>query len=90
MRVCIFIIYVKQSITHSFKQLFCVFGGSVSVGQCAFFVLGNNMQLNNCFGKIQMALIRAYWCDLMQANLLIWAESAAWTGWEVLLVLAQW
>ena len=48
------------------------------------------MHLNNCFGKIQVVFIRAYWCDLMQANLLIWADSAGWTDWEVLTVLAEW
>ena len=37
-----------------------------------------------------MALIRAYWCNLMLANLLIWADSDCWTGWEVLTVLAEW
>ena len=51
---------------------------------------GNNKQLNNCFGKMWVALIRAYWCDLIQPNLLIWANSAGWTGWEVLTVLVEW
>ena len=37
-----------------------------------------------------MALKRAGWCDLMQADLLIWADSAGWTGWEVLIVLDEW
>ena len=37
-----------------------------------------------------MALIRAGWCDLMQADLLIWADSAGWTCWEVLTVLDEW
>ena len=66
---------------------FCVFGGSVSVGRCAFLFLGINKQLNNCFWKIGVALRRAGRCDLMQADLLIWADSAGWTGWEVLTVL---
>ena len=35
-----------------------------------YFVLGNNKQLNNCFWKIQVALIRASWCDLVQVDLL--------------------
>ena len=26
----------------------------------------------------------------MQANLLIWADSVGWTGWEVLTVLDEW
>ena len=26
----------------------------------------------------------------MQANLLIWDDSAGWTGWEILLFLAEW
>ena len=34
-----------------------------------------------------MALRRTSWCDLMQANLLICADFAGWTGWEVLTVL---
>ena len=55
-----------------------------------YFVFGKNKQLNNCFWKIQVALIRAGWCHLMQADLLIWADSAGWTGWEVLTVLDEW
>ena len=43
----------------------------------------------NCFWKIRVALKRAGWCDLMQADLLIWAESAGWTGWEVLTFLDE-
>ena len=49
-----------------------------------------NKQLNNCFGKIWVALKRASWCDLMQADLLIFAYSAGWTGCEVLTVLDEW
>ena len=52
-----FFICVKHSLTHS-HNFYCVFGESVSGGRCASFVLGKNMQLNNCFGKIQVALIR--------------------------------
>ena len=37
-----------------------------------------------------MALRRAGWCDLVQADLVIWADSAGWTGWEVLAVLNEW
>ena len=55
-----------------------------------FLFLGNNKQLNNCLGKIWVALIRACWCDLMQTNLLIWGDSAGWTDWEVLSVLTEW
>ena len=54
------------------------------------FVFGKDKQLNNCFGKIRVALVRAFWCDVMQANLLVWVDSAGWTGWEILLVLAEW
>ena len=43
---------------------------------------------NNCSLKIRVALIRASFCDLMQADLLIWADSAGWTGWET--VLDEW
>ena len=46
--------------------------------------------MNNCFWQIRLALIRDGWCYLMQADLFIWAESAGWTGWEVLTVLAEW
>ena len=41
---------------HSFTQFLSVFGGSVSVGRCAFLLWGNNKQLNNCFWKIQWPL----------------------------------
>ena len=37
-----------------------------------------------------MALIRAGWCDLTQADLLTWADSSGWTGWEVLTALDEW
>ena len=37
-----------------------------------------------------MALRRASWCDLMQANLLIKADFADWTGWEVLTIVDEW
>ena len=40
--------------------------------------------------KIRVALKRAGWYDLMQADLLIWADSVGWTGWEVLTVLDEW
>ena len=36
-----------------------------------------------------MALRRAGWCDLVQANLLIWADFAGWTvldEWKIALV----
>ena len=55
-----------------------------------YFVFGKNNKLNNCFVKIWLAIIRVFWCDLMQANLLIWADSAILTGWEALLLLAEW
>ena len=60
------------------------------LGGVPFLFLGNNKQLNNCFWKIRVALIRASWCDLMQADLLIWTDSAGWTGLEVLTVLDKW
>ena len=44
----------------------------------------------NCFRMIRVALIRAGWCDLIQADLRIWADSAGWTGWEVLTILDEW
>ena len=47
-------------------------------------------QLNNCFWKIRLALRRAGLVRLVQANLLIWADSAALTGWEVLTVHDEW
>ena len=43
------------------------------------FVFGQQ-QLNNCFGKIRVALRRAGLVRLVQTNLLIWADSAGWTG----------
>ena len=46
------------------------------------FIFGKQ-QLNNCFWKIWVALKRA---GLVQANPLIWADSAGWTSWEVLTV----
>ena len=52
--------------------------------------LGINKQLNNCFWKIWVALIRAGRCNSMQADLLIWSNSAGWTGWDVLTVLDEW
>ena len=37
-----------------------------------------------------MAFRRAGLVRLVQANLLIWADSAGWTGWEVLTVHNEW
>ena len=37
-----------------------------------------------------MALRRAGFGVTCAANLLIWADSAGWTGWEVLTVLDEW
>ena len=36
------------------------------------------------------ALRIAGWRGLMQAESAIWADSACWTGWEVLTVLDEW
>ena len=33
---------ICSTFTHSFTQFFCVFGGSVSIGWCAFLFWGNN------------------------------------------------
>ena len=46
-------------------------GGRVSVGRCAFLLLGIDNLLNNCVWKIQVALRRASWYDLVHANLLM-------------------
>ena len=87
MFVGILVFGVKHSLIHS-HNLLRVSGGSV--GQCCCFFVFGKQQLNNCFWKIWVALIRASWCDLMQADLLIWADSAGWTVWEVLTVLDEW
>ena len=79
-----------STFTHSFTQFFSCFSGSQGVGRCALLILGKDKQLNNCFWKIGLALKKAGWCDLMQADLLIWADFANWTGWEVLTVLDKW
>ena len=65
--------------------------GSVSVGRC-FFVLfwAINIQVINCFWKIWVTLKRAWLVRLVRANPLIWADSAGWTGWEVLTVHDEW
>ena len=56
-----------------------------------FLFLGIDMQLVNCFWKIRVALKRAWsMVRLVQANLLIWADSASWTGWEVVTVHDEW
>ena len=68
-----------HSLIHT--NFFPVFWGKCKCWDGVLFMfLGNNNQLNNCFGKFRGTLIRAYWCDLMQARLLIWADSACWTG----------
>ena len=89
--LCVGILFLVINI-HSFIPtiFFCIFGGSVSVGQCAFCFWATASISINCFGKIRVALKRAGWCNLMQAHLLIWADSAGWTGWEVLTVLDEW
>ena len=59
---------------------------------CVVFVLflGIDIQLINCFWKIWFTLRRAGLVRLVQANLLIWADSAGWTGREVLTVHDEW
>ena len=52
------LINICSTFTHSLTQFFLCIGGSVSVGRCAYFVLGQQ-QLNNCFWKIWVALRRA-------------------------------
>ena len=37
-----------------------------------------------------MTLISTGWCDFMQADLLIWADPAGWTGWKVMTFLDEW
>ena len=54
-----------------------------------FLFLGINIQVN-CFSKIQVALKRAWLVQLVQANPLIWADSAGWSGWEVVTVHDEW
>ena len=82
------LIIVQHSLIQSHNFFSCIWG-NVSVGRCAFLVFGQQ-QLNNCFWKIWVALRRAGWCDLVQANLLIWADFAGWTGWEVLTFPDEW
>ena len=60
------------------------------LGQSLHTFIFGQQQLNNCFWKIRLALRRAGWCHLMQGNLLIWADFADWTGWEVLTVFDEW
>ena len=69
---------------------FLCFLGRVSVGRCTFLVFEKNKQLKKCFCKIKLALIRAGRCDLMQGDLLIWADSAGWTSWTGLTVFDEW
>ena len=52
--------------------------------------LGIDIQLINCFLKIRVALRRAGLVRLVWANPLMWADSAGWTGWEVLTVHDEW
>ena len=52
-----------------------------------FMFWGIDMQLVNCFWKIQVALRRAGF-GVVRDNPLIWADSdsTGWTGWEVMTV----
>ena len=77
---------IYLTFTHS-HNVFYVFGGSVSVGRCAFLFWGKDKQLNNCFWKIPVPLKRAWLVRLVRANPLIWADSA---GWKVLTVHDEW
>ena len=87
--MCVGILFfgVKHSFTHS--HIFLYFGGKCRCRMVCFIFQGDK-ELDNCFWKIRVALIRAGWCDLMQADLLIWSDSAGWTGREVLTVLDEW
>ena len=55
-----------------------------------FLYLGIDIQLINCFWKIWVALKRVWLVRLVQANPLIWADSAGLTGWEVVTVHDEW
>ena len=52
------LIFVQHSLIHS-HNFFHVLLGSVSVRRCAFLFLGIDIQVFNCFWKIQVALRRA-------------------------------
>ena len=51
-------IYICLTFTQSLTQFF-VLWGSVSVGRCAFCVIGASFAVINCFWKIRVALKRA-------------------------------
>ena len=87
-RVCWNFIYWCITFIHSFTQFFsCIWGKCKCWVVCFFCFWATASSSINCFWKILVVLIRAGWCDLMQADLLIWADSA---GWEVLTVLDEW
>ena len=88
--VCLNFIILCSIFTHSFTQFVSCTWGKCKCWTVCFLCFFGNKQLNSCFEKIRVALIRACWCNLMQANLLIWADSDGWTDWEILTVLAEW
>ena len=55
-----------------------------------FLFLAIDLQPINCFWQIRVALKRAWLVRLVQANPLIWADSAGWTGWEVVTLHDEW
>ena len=75
--------------SHSFTEIFLCIWGKCKCWSVCFFVFGKK-QLNNCFWKIWVALKRAGLVPLVWANPLIWADSAGWTGGEVLTVYDEW
>ena len=84
-------INICSTFTHSYTIFFRVVLGKCKCWDGVLFLfLGIDIQVINCFWKIWVALRRDNLVRLVQANLLIWADSAGWTGWEVLTVLDEW
>ena len=52
--------------------------------------LGIEIWLINCFWNIRVALRNSSLVRLVQTDLLIWADSAGWTGREILTVHDEW
>ena len=86
--MCVGILFfgVKLSFTHSHNYF--VFWGKCKCWTVCFLCFWATTSSSvNCFWTIQVSLIRSSWCDLMQADLPVWTDSA---GWEVLTVLDDW
>ena len=85
-------VYLYLFSIHTFihTTFFCTVGRCKCWTVCFFCFWAQICSLILVFGQFGWPLKGLDLVRLVQANLLIWADSAGWTGWEVLSVHDEW